>query len=759
MTTLPGSPHGALERLMGVGAGKRASATPAPCQPHTSFLYAGPYDPTLAVPTDLVRLYGYSDTWIAKGYAVQLMMHSRFGERERPEPSEFQTDRDGNPWGTAHVYRDEKLVDLVVGALPPSLEPDMRRRHGRDVAVRMDDHYKVPTEPRTRQFIEHFASLLAATEATGIGFDEPEFWASTGYSEAFRQEWRRHYGVPWLPPHRSIEARYRADQLKALLFCRHVEAILRAAQERKPAAVRLLSAHSPVGYYGMGIVAAHHQLVSIPAVQEVIAEVWNLPFADGYVEYSSMGELIRGTGKRLWLFMDPMGDHPGLPLAFYRKSFSQNLVSALMFPRTDCYEVLAWPQRIFGHVPKEYETIVNSVVGALSEMWRYPDGKVRAGVEGVGTFFSDSMAWQRGDPSPSDFDGFRGLSLTLVKRGVPVRVLSLDRVAEPGYLDGLRVLLLSYDFLKPANPAVNQALADWCGGGGTLLFAGGTDAYNALADSWWRRAGYASPGEDLFARMGLPLGPGRTRTATADPLVLASAGGRRLPDQKIPARYPVTVYPAPEGARPLYTVGQTGEAAVWEAAAGKGRAVFCGVAPGYMQTATEGGEWIRALVRLAVRRAGGRYREAKSFSARRGPYTAVAAVNGAVGRRGRFVDLLDPGLAVRDNPAIPAGECAFLADAGPAKGRPRLMAASGRVLTRYEVAGRSSFLVRAPDGTQGVARLWSGGRAVRSLAVFAADGQGLQGRSAEEGDTVVVRYPNRAEGVVVRVDWTAGPGQ
>lgn len=739
---------------MGVRPGERASFIAKPPQPHTSFLYAGVYDPKVAVPTDIVRLFAYSDSWLAKGYGVQLMMHSRYGEAERREPAEFQTDRNGNVWGTAHVFREGKLVDLVVGALSPNLALDMLKRHGQDADVKMDDHYKVPTETRTRQFIDHFVPQLGETGASGIGFDEPEFMAQTGYSEAFKQEWLKQYGTPWLPPHSSIEARYRADQLKGMLFCRHVDTILRAAQQRKPSAVRVLSSHSPIGYYGTQIVAAHSGLIGNSAVQEVIAEVWNLPFEDGYLEYSSMWELVRGTGKRLWLFMDPMGDHPGLPLEFYRKSFSWNLVSALMFPQTDCYETLAWPQRIFGHVPQEYATVVNTAIGALSDMWRHEDGQVFAGVEGVGTFVADSMAWQRADPSPSDFNGFRGLTLPLVRRGVPVRVLSLDRVTEAGYLDGLKVLLLTYDFLKPMDPAVNQTLADWCGRGGVLLVFGGDDAYNALGDAWWWRGGYASPGEDLFARMGLRLASCDHLTKPSESRLLKSVIGPGLPDQVIPAGYPVTVYQLPKGGEAIYTIGEAGAPAVWEAAVRRGRVLYCGVAPGYLGTTAEGGTWVRSLVRWALEKNGGEYREAPCFRCRRGPYTAICAVNGPVNLSGQFVDLLDPGLAVRRNPTIPASECAFFGDAGPMKGQPYLMAVSGRVTARYEVADRTSLVVRSPDGTEGAARLWSDGRSVQSVAVSTLDGQVLQAQTAAEEGTVLVRFPNRAEGVVLRVDWS-----
>ncbi len=64
----------------------------------------------------------------------------------------------------------------------------------------------------------------------------------------------------------------------------------------------------------------------MPAMQEVIAEVWNDPFEVSYFEYSSFYNLVRGTDKRLWFMMDPWGDSPAMSLDFYRRSYGDNSV-------------------------------------------------------------------------------------------------------------------------------------------------------------------------------------------------------------------------------------------------------------------------------------------------------------------------------------------------------------------------------------------------------------------------------------------------
>jgi len=776
----------AVESMMGLGPDEHASLVPRPTIPHTAFFFSQPYDAAMAMPTDAVQLYngdpGIYSTWAEKGYGVQDFLHSRYVAQAPDEPGDYQTDRNGRPLVVMEVKRDGKRVDLAVGPISPEIRAAMAKQYGEDITIDAIDHYKIPTQARIEQAKPSYVEALAAG-AQGLCFDEPEIWARAGYSEAFKQEWQARYGTAWQPPHRSVDTRYQSEQLKAFLIRRWVESILEDGRHHRPSVTRMIAMHSPINYYRIRMTTPHHQLVSIPALQEVVAEVWNDPFDVSFLEYSSFYHLVRGTGRRLWFMMDPWGDSPAMSLDFYRRRYGDNLLAALMFPQIDTYQPLIWPNRIYGHVPKEYETLINTVVGTLSELWRYPDGRLEAGSRGIGTFIADSMGWQRAEPSPSDFDGFDGLSLPLVQQGVPVEVLSLDRAAEPGYLDGVKCLLVSYDFLKPADASINRALADWTRQGGTLVCFGGTDAYNAVAESWWRRAGCASPFEDLFAQMGLPIrdarvlaDPGREIVLEATTSAFASAlSSLRVPLGPAPGeeqyrrgigiwqtettadeivhRYPVTLYAPPAGAAPLYRIAGEVLPAAWEAAAGKGEVIFVGVAPGYLKSSKPGPAWVRALTRYALEKAGETYREQPYYLVHRGPYTAIRTLDKPYTAAGGFVDLLSPTLAVLENPVIPPQECAFLAGAGQVQKSPPAPVVSGRLRAFYERAHRTSFLVQAPAQTEGVARVWAGRRRPRDVKAFTVLGASVPVTTQVEGETVLLRYANDADGVVVRMEW------
>jgi hypothetical protein len=126
------------------------------------------------------------------------------------------------------------------------------------------------------------------------------------------------------------------------------------------------------------------------------------------------------------------------------------------------------------------------------------------------------MQWQREPPAASDFDGVYGLTLPLLQRGVPVQLASLDRVGDPGYLRPFKTLLLSYDFQKPSDPRLQSVLASWVRDGGSLIFFGGSDSYNAVSDSWWRVAGKPDPQSDLWEKLGIKVGPATTRTSAQE---------------------------------------------------------------------------------------------------------------------------------------------------------------------------------------------------------------------------------------------------
>ena len=106
------------------------------------------------------------------------------------------------------------------------------------------------------------------------------------------------------------------------------------------------------------------------------------------------------------------------------------------------------------------------------------------------------------------FPQFYGMSLPLLKYGLPVRPVQLDNVRRfAGYMDTLKVLILSYEYIKPEAPDINTAVLSWVMNGGTLLYIGdGSDPFHRI-DSWWRKSGYENPARHLFRLAGMEEKP------------------------------------------------------------------------------------------------------------------------------------------------------------------------------------------------------------------------------------------------------------
>ncbi len=217
-------------------------------------------------------------------------------------------------------------------------------------------------------------------------------------------------------------------------------------------------------------------------------------------------------------------------------------------------------------IPKEYATLLSSMVQLFGDMDQ--TDYVFDGIDGgIGVFMSDSGLFQRSYPDgivPEEniitmektirefkdrehngedcsieskaymeavagdkeaylaliqsvaFPNFFGMVLPLLKYGLPIRPVQLDNVRRfPGYLDDYTTLILSYEYIKPESPDVNNALAAWVKNGGSLMYIGdGSDPYHRIS-GWWNRSltddknrsGYENPAEHLFEMLGMPRRP------------------------------------------------------------------------------------------------------------------------------------------------------------------------------------------------------------------------------------------------------------
>ncbi len=650
----------------------------------TCFQTAGGYDDKLDIASDIAIVYGVDGRlpdrlkgWREAGYTVHLMTGIAWGSYE----DYFEGKWDGKP------HRDE-IQETKDGN---------KLWHGGSTTV----GYNVPTESYA-SYIKSRMKTAIDLGVEGIHLEEPEFWVRAGWSPAFRAEWERFYGEPWEAPDSSPDAQYRASKLKYELYFRCLKDVIGFIKEYSRSKGRevecYVPTHSMVNYWSWGIVSPESHLADIPGLDGYIAQTWTgtartpnqyagvrkeRTFETAFLEYGQMASMIRATGKKMWFLADPVEDNPNRTWEDYRRNYECTVIASLFFPEAWGFEVMPWPSRIFQGqyrraemttkgaegIPADYATEILTIINALNDVNQH-EVKFDSGTEGIGVLVSDSMMFQRGEPSPTSTDGFFGLTLPLLKRGIPVRPVHLENVLQPNSLAPYRLLILSYEFMKPLKAEYHRVLAEWVRNGNVLMYFGdGSDPYHVVRE-WWNTSGasYASPVEHLSDTLGLA----------------------RKPD---PGQHRV----------------------------GRG-SVFCeNVNPAVFAEGKEGAEKFVAAVKRAFAKVEGwgeerslaRWKEQNYLHMVRGPCHIIAVLDESVSKGayvfwGNFVDLLDARLAVRTKVELKPGERGFLYDILSAKrsgARAKVLASASRIRGEQVSARSLRFNSRGPSGTTAATRI------------------------------------------------------
>ncbi|MDB6071077.1 MAG: hypothetical protein JWL81_2248, partial [Verrucomicrobiales bacterium] len=304
-------------------------------------------------------------------------------------------------------------------------------RNGKKISHGGDVYYMCPAA----NFGEYLCTgvqraLDAGAEA--IHLEEPEFWVRAGYSEGFKREWLDYYKEPWQPPHESVDAQWRSSKLKYYLYRRALQQVfsyVQAWNKKTGKKVRCyVPTHSLLNYAQWNIVSPESSLAQLDGCDGYIAQVWTgtsrtpnrfqgklaeRTFETAFLEYGAMRNLVRSTGRSVWCLNDPIEDNPNHDWNDYQKNWESTLVASLLQPDLWQYEVAPWPERVFAGryprtltadqrlaIPPAYATELQTVMQALNNM-KQPDVRWDCGTQGVGVVISDSLMFQRGDPSPS----------------------------------------------------------------------------------------------------------------------------------------------------------------------------------------------------------------------------------------------------------------------------------------------------------------------------------------------------------------------
>ncbi|MBS1725660.1 MAG: hypothetical protein JST51_02995 [Armatimonadetes bacterium] len=671
-------------------------------QERTVFQTSSTYSDRINLRADVAIVYGFDPgmpervrAWRSRGYKVHLMTGVAWGE--------YQDYYFGRWDGINH--EDEAQT----------------RKNGEKVGHGADVYYMSPGKNYGKYLADGVRRALeVGVEA--VHLEEPEFWNFGGYGEGFKREWKEFYHEDWQDPESSPDARWRAAKLMYYLYRRALQQVFDSIQEYNKehgTHVRCyVPTHSLINYASWGIVSPESSLARLNGCDGYIAQVWTgtsrepnvyqgvkkeRTFETAFLEYGSMQNLVRSTGRNVWYLADPIEDNANHDWGDYRANYHSTLIASLLQPDVWNYEVMPWPERIFHGlypsienkrkrvpIPAAYAIELQVVIHALKDM-KQSSVEWDCGTQGVGVMVSDSLMFERGGPTNSDAEmgHLYGLALPFLKRGMPVQPIQLENITLPGYLDGMKLILMTYEGMKPLSPDVHDALAKWVRGGGTLVFVDKDADPFVRVREWWNSDGkhFATPREDLFERLGV-------------------------------------------GANPTNEVSSVG----------KGRLVYLRKSPSLdISKVASGADWLTKKVHVDAPNFP--WKESASLVLRRGPYIVASGMDETNSPRqtlkGQFIDLFDPALAVQTSIELGPSSRHLLVDLS--KYRKTVVAASGRVEEMESDAKHWRGTLEGIAETQ-AAMAFRFAKAPRSVSL---DGRMIQSFSYDSSAKILlVRFPN-----------------
>ena len=699
---------------------------------HTTFQTAGHWKPATDIRSDAVMVYGADDHWNHRRGKVETFEQRLETWRRRGYKTHFMT---GIAWGEYRDYFTGKWDGKW------HLDEGQYTQEGDSVWHGHLIPYVVPT----RNFLEYFKQTqmkrVIDAGVDAIFLEEPEYWARSGYSEAFKREWKEYYGFAWRPQHESAENTYLSNKLKYHLYYRALDEVFsycKAYGREKGMDVKCyVPTHSLLNYAQWAIVSPEAALASLPCVDGYIAQVWTgtsrepnfyngerreRVFETAFLEYGCMESMTAPTKRKMFFLTDPIEDR-AKDWEDYKRNYQATFTAQLLYPHMNNYEVMPWPDRIYeglykvsanseekARIPRFYSTQMQVMVNTLNQM-PLSENEV-SGSQGISVLMANSLMFQR---SPKPVEGYKdpqlsnfyGEALPFLKRGIPVGITHLENV---GYADtwrGVKVLLMSYSNMKPLDPEAHKHLAEWVRGGGVIVYSGRDDDPYQKVYEWWNQNGntFSAPSQHLFQLMQMPENPS-------------------------------------EG----------------EYAYGKGRVYVIRQDPKEF-VMKEGGD---AVLVATVRKAYGKLEMKNNLTLQRGPYQLAAVLDeGVVSNKplvmkGRFIDLFTHTLPVLKKKTVMPGEQAFLYDLSKVKDKkcPQVLAAASR--QQDEIVGKNSysFVSKSPKNTTNIMRVLLP-KAPKDV-VLSLNGSRItpsQNVWDKASHTLLLEFENQPDGVKVEVKY------
>jgi hypothetical protein len=695
----------------------------------TAFQTGSAWKPEIDVRSDIAIVYGANDR---QGMTFQERVNSW---RDHGYQTHFMT---GIAWG--------EYQDYFLGKWDGKNHQDIGQveRNGNVIWHGGGVPYIVPVQ----SFLEYMKTAIIKkvidAGITSIYLEEPEFWARAGYSEVFKQEWKKYYGFDWRPQHESAENTYLSSKLKYHLYyeaIKDVSSYAKSYGKTKGLAIKVyIATHSLVNYSSWQIVSPEASLASLPGIDGYIAQVWTgtsreptyfdgqkkeRVFENAFLEYGSMVSMTAPTGRKMFFLTDPIEDWPR-DWSDYKLNYQATFTAKLLYPMVNNYEVMPWPERIYTRpyklanskeavlIPKYYSTQMQVMVNALNDM---PLSENRVtGKNGIGVLMGNSLMFQRfpdhkGYDDPQ-FSNFYGQTLPLLKNGVPVQTVHMENLSFKGTLKDIKVLIVSYSNMKPVSADVHKYISDWVKSGGVLFYCGRDDDPYQSVMEWWNTKGnqFKTPSDHLFSLM----------------------NAKPIENKKVSV-----------GKGAIYLIKQNPKEFVLNANS----------ANTYLDLVKHAYEFDAKAGQLSFK---------NNLYLQRGPYDIVSVMDESVNNepykiKGPVIDLFDPNLPVLAEKVIKPGEQALLYNLQRIKDKtkPMVLATASRIYDEVRNGRAYSFVCKSPAKTVNGIRVLLPAKPTKST-VLNNNGEEIAEVNTswdESSNTLYLGFDNSPDGIKVNLTW------
>jgi hypothetical protein len=138
---------------------------------------------------------------------------------------------------------------------------------------------------------------------------------------------------------------------------------------------------------------------------------------------------------------------------------------------------------------------------------------------------------------------------------------------------------------------------------------------------------------------------------------------------------------------------------------------------------------------------------------RRGPFIIAHAEGDSIRLSGRFIDIFDPNLSLRDAVQLAPGQSGLYRDVADKinEDRPGLLHTTHRLTSQEYKDGILRFSVSGPAETPAVARVYVPDSQHPQVTATGSNGESVKITMQRHGDIVSLKFPNKPNGVTIKI--------